>query len=332
MHATLASLTSRGASVFWLALLVAIGVAVTREPRSETARVSNLYLVPGAFPDTYLMLSKTDEGRGHLLARRDSSFRRGRENVPGKGWYVDRFGAAPDEGIPDHWLLRSKRQGTMILVPVEAVEDWTYPFVYELVSRQFPQLALPWATWTELFVNRVYRGLHLRVSLPFDPRKKDGGSGILRELVTVRGDALTAVDTRFNPDARLYIDLIAESRFPRVAPPPPVLAWLESRRPFDETLFLLSNVEPFDLSLFPLPVSLEELAHKLHRTPLRTVQDERHRSLATGDTSNPPPFDEEWLDDAFQNYRERFCSALKSHHAAQDKPMSPANGEICSDG
>jgi hypothetical protein len=208
------------------------------------------------------------------------------------------------------------------LVPAFDVQDWAYPFLYDFVSRHRGGLQLPQVSWTHLYTDRIYRGLYLRVALPFDKRKKDGGSGILRELLVVRGDELFSVNTRFIESRELHASAVADGVFLNLAPPPPALAWLARRAPTAGTTFLLSNLTPREISLLPLPVSLPELYElKYERMPL-TFRDNRYRQWSHGswrdEIGTPSPFTEaEWaqLRSEFEVYATRLREALSAQAA-----------------
>jgi hypothetical protein len=245
-------------------------------------------------------------------------------------WDLDRFGEDVASGIPDHFLLRSKQYGTVFLIPVEAVEDFEYPFLYDFVRKEYPELALPEAHWTDLFLNRVYHGLYLRMGLPFDLRKKDGGSGTMRELFMVLGNEMRLVDTRFNPDARFYEEGTTLGIFPSLREPPAVLAWLASRCPTPHVTLLLNNAEPYEVSLLPLPYSLDRLYQRLEGMALQPTLDERFRRWeepATGYESEAPPLDPARRDrfEAEQNdYARRLDIAIAAHRTLRPETVLKA--------
>ncbi len=307
--------TLRAGLVYWLALPLALAIAATAPNLSQNARMANHDLTADAIPDTYLMLSKRDEARGYIADRRNSTVRRNRKNYPGRSWRVTRFGR-------DCWLLRSKRQGTVFFVPVEEVADWIFPFFYDFVRLEAAP-ELPLVTWNQLLVNRIYTGLYLRIELPFDPRKKDGGNGILREILSVDRDRLTAVDTRFDRNGRLYVDLIAQGTFPRLQQPTAALGWLARQRPAEETTFLLHNAEPFDVTLLPLPLPINALARGVYGEPLLPIRDDRYQRWTAGGwrRMDDNPFDAATrgrLEDAFHEYVANFRIALRSHRVLHD--------------
>jgi hypothetical protein len=312
---------------FWLCLGVAAAIVPLSEYISPIKRISNLDLRETGFSPSYLMTSKATPDKGYLVDRRDSTVRRSRKNLPGKMWDLDRFGQDAAAGIPEHYLLRSKRYGTVFLVPAEAVEDFDYPFVYSFVRREYPELELPEGEWTNLFLNRVYHGLYLRMALPFDLRKKDGGNGTMRELFMIRDNEMTLVDTRFNPDARFYEEGTTLGIFPALKEPPPVLAWLAARCPTADATLVLKNTEPYEVSLLPLPYSLDRLYQRIEGAALRPTLDERFRrwtAPASEYEGAPPPFDaarRERFEAEYQDYQRRLEIAVAAHRALRPEAV-----------
>lgn len=238
----------------------------------------------------------------------------------GKPWRYVRFGNdGRDEKLPS-WLVRSKAKGTLFLIPVEDVGDWAFPFLYGFVAEQREDLNLPTVSWTQLFLNRAYGGLYLRMKLPYDKRKKDGGSGVLREILTVDNDALTKVDTRFNEAGLLYVSTVVDGRFSSLAPPPRSLAWLAKRCPTTETTLLMDNKPPFKVSLLPLPITMSTLYKLIHGQPAASFVDERYRRWApqswAATLPSSPPFTQDQravMRKRFAEYSRDFLAALRSH-------------------
>jgi hypothetical protein len=305
--------------IFWrigLALLVAAGIAAGLERFTASQRFANLDLEGGGFRDTFLMFSKSEPGRGYVVNRRDSTERRSDLKLPGRKWEFFRIPLAEDT---DAWLTRSKRQGkgTVFYVPVSEVGDWTYPFLYEFVRERRPKQELPPIEWTQLYVNRIYQGLYLRVALPFDLRKKDGGSGILRQILVVGEGLSSQLNTRFQDTPGVYAAVLADGIFPELARPDPLISWLAGRCPTSETTFLLSNKPPYGVSLLPLPISLVRLFEAGHgRTPSR-FEDERyerwlHAAEAAVSAAGPlRPADRAALETHFAHYATSFLEALR---------------------
>ena len=281
-------------------------------------RLTNLDLSHTDFRNTYIMFSKTNPGRCYVVNRRQSTMRRSDATMPGRMQDCFAFGGDGGTGDPGYWFVRSKRKGTVLFVPVAKVSDWTYPFLYDFVRGEFENLDLPPVEWSQVFVNRVYQGLYLELHLPFDKRKKDGGSGIRREILTVTGEQMTRVDTRFDASSQLYPSLVAAGTFPKLSEPRAALAWLTSHRLGHDTTVLLHNVAPHDVSLLPLPVPLAEVYRAMHGHPLDSLYDERFGRWEKW-RQNVAPM--EFLDhkqrttlmSEFSKYSEAFLAALTTH-------------------
>jgi hypothetical protein len=264
-----------------IALAVAGAAASLGYARFRAQRLSNLVLSGSDFAPTYLVLSHSDPEGCYVVGRQGSTMRRSDAKQPGSKWQCLRIHGGPGSAA-ESWLLVSKRKQIFLLVPALEVPDWGYVFLYDFVRRQRPQLELPEVSWTELYVERVYQGLYLRVGLPFDPRKKDGGTGLFRELLTVDDGRLAVVNTRFRDDRGVYATAVANAAFPTLAPPDPALAWLARRAPTRATTFLLSSQEPYTLSLLPLPLSLPAWFERLYgRAPL-AYEDARYEEWTGG--------------------------------------------------
>jgi hypothetical protein len=180
--------------------------------------------------------------------------------------------------------VQSKRKGkgTVFLVPVVEVQDWGYPFLYDFVRKRRPSLDLPKVAWTQLFVSRIYQGLYLRVELPFDKRKKDGGSGVLREILSVEGGRLSVVNTRFEEVRGVFNERIALGAPPTLGPQPQPLVWLALRNPIAEVNLLMSNEAPYPLSLLPLPISIPRLYERRNGRPPIRFEDRRYVDWVQG--------------------------------------------------
>ncbi len=226
------------------ALLAAI-VAVWVIPDTPQRRMSNLDFSAAGLPQTYLMLSRDEPGQCVVLDRRASTLRRDDAREPGRSWDCDRIAAQGDApAYEDAWLVRSTRfgKGTVLFVPVYAVDDWTYPYFHALVDAALQEktrdVTLPEIEWTQLFVNRLYEGLYLRVRLPFDLRSKDGGSGIRRSILTIDPQSVRVVDTRFEENAADWTNRLSEEGAIEGAskgalvlqPTAPELQWLAAMR------------------------------------------------------------------------------------------------------
>lgn len=305
-----------------LALVVAIALIAVVMPDSTMSRFTNLALGDTGFRDTYLMFSKSEPGKGYVVNRRDSTIRRSYKKLPGGKWNIFEIGGSPDMPSSSVWLVQAKRKntGTAFFVPVTDVDDWSYPFLYQFVRKHRKDFDLPNVEWSRLFVNRIYQGLYLKVALPFDLRKKDGGNGILREIFTIQDDRMTYVNTRFDDAPGLYATNLANGVDPQLTPPPPALAWLSQHCPTDGTTALLSDQPSHALSLLPLPISLPDLfAAKNGRLPA-SFEDDRFRQWSArtqrSNPGDPLPFTDAELAalvTEFEQYAVSFRTELRMH-------------------
>lgn len=292
-----------------LAVLVVLGLVAER-PASRVQRLSNLDLEQIDFPTSYLVFSRSEADRCWLVDRRDATLRRSDRKQPGRKRHCHRISRVGGAGT---WILQSKLTGTVALVPLLELSDWTYPFLYEFVRSLQPHPELPAISWTQLYVSRISEGLYLRVPLPYDERKKDGRVGPLRELLSVRGRELAVVDTRLEASHGHYTSAVAEGRFPSLSAPPPALAWLAHRAPTPGATFLLATDR---LVLLPLPVSVAELFRGLRGRPAPGFTDDRYRlwTQPLRQAGDGPPFGEdEWarLRAEFEIYADRLLHALR---------------------
>ena len=287
-------------------MALAILLAAAVDPGSPASRVSNLDLSESPFRDSYIIRHKTQADRCFVVDRRDATWRRSDDNQPGRKWSCLSFPAG-EAGSPLSWFVHSKRKGSVFFVPVQDVADWRYPFLYAFVrdlensdssdSSDSADAAprLPIVEWTQLYVSRIYQGLYLRVELPFDLRKKDGGSGVLRDLLVVEGNRVSTMDTRLDDAPGVYARSVAEARLPELSAPSERLAWLAARAPTSGTTLLMSNQPPHRVRLLPLPISLTALHRaKTGRAPASFLDDrvERYSRGAWRDrTSGAPPFE-----------------------------------------
>jgi hypothetical protein len=278
-----------------LALLLAV-VAIVLAPDTSLRRMSNLEFGASGLYQTYLMKSRTQPDRCRVQNRRASTMRRADPRERGQDWDCDRIPGAG--GNMDGWLVRSNRygEGTILFVPIYAVDDWTYPYFYGFVRGHRAALELPAVRWTQLFVDRLYSGLYLQVALPFDLHRRDGGSGILRSILTVEPERLRVLNTRFEDNGDAYVRHLDDRGPTRFAEPDPELAWLMGLRSAGERTFLMSNRAPNELSILPLPVSLPELYESREDRALLPIPEGRTslwaRSSQADGRGHTVPFDE----------------------------------------
>jgi outer membrane protein assembly factor BamB len=306
---------------FWpagLALLAATALFSLNQFTSRSQRFTNLRLDQSGLPTTYLVFGKKNRNDCHVVGRRAATMRRSDNTQPGRKWDCRSFTGGSGGRI---WLIKSKRigEGTVFLVPALDVPDWTFPYLYGFVRTHRPDLELPRVSWIQLYTDRLYQGLYLWMELPFDKRKKDGGSGILRELLTVQGNRLSVVTTRFTDTRNLYLKALADGILPALNPPTPELAWLARRTGTEDTTFVMSNEAPGNLSLLPLPVSLAELYRLNNGRSAFMFRDSRYHQWTHGAWRDADPEQLPFSDDelvllrsGFDDYESELLTELRA--------------------
>ena len=309
-------------------LLVAIALTMLVPSDSTVSRVGNLRLDDAVFRDTYLVMHRQESDRCFVVNRRDATIRRSNDKQPGRKWRCFRIEGTTAKSPPT-WLVQSKREGkgTVFFVPASQVEDWSYPFFYEVARAEDPGVDLPLVEWTQLYVSRLYQGLFLRVDLPFDLRKKDGGSGILREVLSVSGDSVSIVDTRFDDAPGVYSDAVAAGVFPELKTPRSPIAWLAEHASSRGVTFLMSNAGRPEVSLLPLPIWLPELFKERYGRSAKTFRDRRFKKLTDGAWRQEGEDSSQWrsqpkLRKAFAAYEKALRHAFQVDGLARGQAMS----------
>ena len=309
-------------------LLVAIALTILVPSDSTLSRVGNLRLEDPVFRDTYLVMHRQESNRCFVVNRRDATIRRSNDKQPGRKWRCYRIDGTTAEPLPT-WLVQSKREGkgTVFFVPASRVEDWSYPFFYEVARAKDPDVDLPLVEWTQLYVSRLYQGLYLRVDLPFDLRKKDGGNGALREVVSISGDSASIVDTRFDDAPGIYADAVAAGVFPKLERPSGPIAWLAEHASTRGTTFLMSNAGHSEVSLLPLPVWLPELFKERYGRSAKTFRDRRFERLSDGAWRQEAEDSSQWTStpkvrEAFSAYEKGLRHAFQIDGLARGQAMS----------
>ncbi|MFP8873996.1 MAG: hypothetical protein VCB42_05545 [Myxococcota bacterium] len=310
-------------------LALAIALAILVKPDSTLNRVGNLNLGDSKFRDTYLVMHRSEADRCFVVNRRDATIRRSNDKQPGRNWRCHRI-SSQDPESPPAWLVQSKREGkgTVFFVPASRIADWSFPFFYEVARAEHPDAQLPLVEWTQLYVSRLYQGLYLRVDLPFDRRKKDGGSGVLREILSISGDSASVVDTRFDDAPGLYTEAIAAGVFPKLEKPLPDIAWLAEHAPTAGTTFLISNSEDFLVSLLPLPIGLPALFKARYGRSPATFTDRRFDRWTQGAWRQEAKEPKQWVSqprfrESFDVYISELRRALQVDALARGHSMKP---------
>lgn len=292
-------------------MLIAVGVAVLGGHvalRTSTAsRLSNLDLSRSAFADSYLLFEPGDPGSGSLVRRRKATVRRSDPGPPGTSWSLARFGPPREQ---TRWVLQSPA-GNMLLVPLDAIDDWTYPFLLAFVAEERPEAGLPEVAWTQLYVNRVYSGLYLQVD--WRSAEPAGRPSAADELVRVGAAGPVSVSTALEVAER-YEQISNAGVVPQTEPPDELTAWLASRQSRAETVLLLPNTAPFALRWMPLPFSLSEAFELRWGRPLEPRSDLTPPRMDSESWEEPRPIP--LGGDEIDRLRERFVAYEASLRAA----------------
>lgn len=287
-----------------LSLATATALVVFVVPDSGANRLSTLDVEDAGFDEQYLQFLDADRTRASIVDRGATTVRRGELPTSATEWSIDPLRG--DGG----WLARSPDEGVQFFVPVSEVPDWTYPLIYSFVRERRRGLELPATEWTALYVDRLYQGLFLRVTLPFDRAEAPAR----RELLTVQADRMASVDTWFEPTSggddvpsELDVEYAHGS-----------LAWLASLSSDTTSQFILSRA-PLEVTLMPLPVPVPTLftaaygagpSFRADENASRWNQDWR---AALPDTTYLAEVELEDLESAFAEYRDVFLTALRVH-------------------
>ena len=307
---------------FWIALVSALLLASIAQRTSRSARLANLNLQNQGVADAFIVTAGAAPDHAFLVDRDQSTIRRGQDEFKGRPWELVRFRGS--EGGPlDHWFLRSPSDGAVFFIPVESVADRDYPFAYAFVRRQFPDLDLPKAEWVQLHLNRFYQGLFLRVELPRDKTKKEGGSGTLREVVSAHGPEVRVVDTLATQETRLIADGVMGGIFPDLDESATALTWLESKRIQEDSIFLVhGDAKKLTAAPLPLPASLQSLLRGIYGKSMRPSIDERALRWTHGRATTTRPWDdkvEEKYQAEFAEYQQHFRRALANHDTVKSQ-------------
>ncbi len=274
-----------------LALILALLVAPTR----SAGRVANLSVTSSLLPHAYVMRHRSESDMGYLVERRSSTLRRDRAGQAGRKRRVEKVPANVAD-VRATWLLRSRLLGTVIFVPVEAVPDWSLPYVHAWLRDEMPGAYLPEVRWVQLHIDRVYQGVYLKVALPVDLRKKEGGSGNLQSILETDGRRVSRLNTRFEDAPGGFMEELAAGPVPIPRLPLPVIAWLAAMYNLPVKTFIMTAERPRGLYIMPLPVALGPIFERARGRRPAHVEDERFkRWIEAAAVSSDSPFDSEQM-------------------------------------
>ena len=303
-----------------LAIILAILIVSFARHYLQFQELTNLNLHTEGISDLYIQMSPDLPGKCHVTNRRGSTFRRSDDPSARRLWNYRRSAGDNDTGNLNHWMLQSTAKKIFLLVPVNDVKDWTYPYIYQFVKGSENEVELPSVQWVQLYVNRIYHGLYLQVYLPHDPRRRDGGSGHLRELLVLRDSTIACLNTRFSNPCTAYQTMVSTSKFPTLITPSKLVMWLITHSPIEETLFIMRPYAPYQITYLPLSISLSEEYSKIDGKSLPEWVDNRFATFHP--TYSPESLQltnilsakktqkllEEW-----KTYKSNFTHALKIH-------------------
>jgi len=299
------------------AMMAAIVIAFLARPDSAANRVSTLDLTNAGFRDVYIQHVDGDRTEVTIGDRGQTTLKRGELPSTAPRWSFVR--TEENSEPPYTWLARSEARGSTFFVPVTRISDWSYPYLYRVVRQRRKGLELPRVEWVNVFLDRIYQGLYLRVALPYDRIDADATETRRRELLLIRGEEVMRVDTWFEPPDERYGELFSDEALPELEPPAPSLSWLSDRLLPDASTVLVAATSPYEAKLLPLPIPLETLYAEVHgrRPELATIErvsrwEESWRPAAPEAQllrgSEIPELESE-----FESYRDSFLRALQAH-------------------
>ncbi len=300
-------------------LLLAIILVYVAEPFLDGQRLTNLDVDSSEVGSLYVQMDPRLPGRCYVTDRQGSTVRRSDDPSARQPWEYLRGDGESSSGNLGHWVLRSKRRGTILLVPVFAVSDWAYPYFHQFARSNWDD-GLSVVRWTRLFVNRVYHGLYLEVHLPSSGKDDLGGASLRPELLLVSGNRAACADSRLVAPCQVYPGLIAMGRFPRASRPTDAQRLLLALSEVEETLLMMQPEEPYTVSWVPVPVSLSDEYRRIMGTELPTFEDERFRKWSDllgpstpslRELISPARRDELWA--GWAAYRDGFSKAARVH-------------------
>jgi hypothetical protein len=291
-----------------LALVAAVVLVRVAGGRSDASRLTDLDVGSSEIPSLYVRLDERQPGRCYITDRQGSTTRRSDDPRAGRPGELVRGEVEP--GSLDPWMIRSKREGTFLLVPAFDVYDWAFPYAYRFARDRRQAEELPSVEWVRLYLNRIYQGVYLKIELPAD---RQGGGALLPELLIASGARIACTDIRLDETCRIYPDLVAQGRLPSTRPPSEDVRWLFSLSPVDERMLVVEPEEPFHASWLPLPVSFRETYRRITGRELQWTSDERALRWTRTDGDASPSSGRADLDSGWPAYRERLEAALRVH-------------------
>lgn len=211
-----------------LGLGFAVALTALAAPTRDLARVGNLNVGSSTLPAMFLMHHPTESGNAYLVQRRGSTMRRDDNDQDGAKRTLLTFRLAPEQR--QSYLLLNNKLGTTALLPIEALDDWSYPFLHAFIASRHPDWPLAQMRLCQLHVDRIYRGLYVELSLPRDLTKSQGGDGSLRKLLDVHDFGAIRLNTRFDDGSGALMAHLVLGHWPPTELPPSEILFLQRLR------------------------------------------------------------------------------------------------------
>lgn len=250
-----------------------LGGVMLLASQRQMARFANLAVPEGPFGAVYVQMDVGSTTKCLVSDRGGTTVKRSEARLARASWRcrVEGDSAAPTV------VADSKEQPSFVFVPMTAVEDLGYPWIFEAVRRA-DGLPVPGMRWVNFHYNRQFQGLYLEIATPGRQFMMENGRAALAqqglteaghevprpELLAVDGDRLVCFDRKMRPSCPTYNLAVADAVFP-VPSSTPARTFL--RRFLDPSVFTFIIYETNEaygtdygvLEPFPLPVALGRL-------------------------------------------------------------------------
>lgn len=260
-----------------IGLALAIGLTALAAPSQPLFRAGNIAVSTSSLPTLFLMHHPTEPGHAYLVQRRGSTMRRDDNSQDGAKRTLLTFTQAPEQR-PSYILLNNKL-GTVALLPIESLEDWSYPFLHAFIAARHPDWPLAGMRLCQLHVDRLYRGLYVELQLPHDPTKSQGGDGSLRKLLDVHDFGTVRLNTRFDDGSGALMAHLVLGHWPASEAAPSEILFLQRLRleagDAGSTYVLDADEKTGKARLSPTWWSLGDLYSAAHGRDAARVEDGR---------------------------------------------------------
>ena len=293
----------------------AIGIALVSikliGEHSELLKSSNIQISTQGFKKMNLQFFAEKPNRCNLAVWSKSTTRRSNKRIPKilRDCYSRKFSA--DQNI---WRLSSTNKSVIILHPAEAISDWVFPFFYgEYLHSRTNNIALE-IEWIQLFVNRIYNGLFLKIIFPKPSPKKEGNKRDKIDFLFVSSNRMRCVTSDFQIPCRIYPKLIVEGIFPEKKPTPLHLSHISHLLPKKEIFLILRETPIPHVVEIPLILAYSEIFER----SISYHIDERYKFWQVKSVDSfQGHFSQKELEDYLQKFKfsvESYCSLSKCNY------------------